>query len=63
MLNTVVLPAPFGPIKAKISPSSTLSCNSFTATTPPNRIVTVLSSSNGWVAVVGGASVMPCSSL
>src|SRR5271157_850300 len=39
-LNSVVLPAPFGPISAQISPAPTRSETSFTAIRPPNRTVT-----------------------
>jgi hypothetical protein len=38
-LNTVVLPAPFGPIRAVMSPRPAWNDKSFTATNPPNRIV------------------------
>jgi hypothetical protein len=39
-LNTVVLPAPLGPINAKISPARTSKRASRSATTPPKRMVT-----------------------
>src|SRR5438876_4600040 len=39
-LKSVVLPAPFGPISPTISPASTSSDTSSTATMPPNRFVT-----------------------
>jgi hypothetical protein len=38
-LNTVVLPAPFGPISAVISPWFAVNETSFTAVRPPNRMV------------------------
>src|ERR1700687_5491534 len=44
MLNAVVLPAPLGPIRATISPALTEKLRLFTATRPPNRRVTFLSS-------------------
>ena len=37
---TVVLPAPFGPIRPTTSPGLTSNDTSFTATTPPKRTVT-----------------------
>src|SRR5450759_997455 len=43
-LKNVVLPAPFGPISATISPSSTWKSMSARAFSPPNRIVTFLAS-------------------
>src|SRR6185369_5766766 len=49
-LKSVLLPAPFGPIKAWIEPSSTFRLTSLTATRPPNRIVTLFSSS---IAIAG----------
>src|SRR5512144_863912 len=42
---TVVLPAPFGPIRLTISPSRTSKERSLTACRPPKRFVTLLSSS------------------
>ena len=39
-LNSVVLPAPFGPMSAVISPSRTSMLTSFTALRPPNWTVT-----------------------
>src|SRR5262245_43087970 len=38
-LNTVVLPAPLGPMMEKICPFSTTRSTAFTAVIPPNRIV------------------------
>ena len=38
MLKTVVFPAPFGPISAKIAPSSMSALNPFSAMRPPNVI-------------------------
>src|SRR5919204_1331552 len=46
-LKTVVLPAPFGPIRPTISPSPTSSETSSTATIPPNRRVTPSIESSG----------------
>ena len=40
-LNTVVLPAPFGPIRPAICPSSIASETSLSAVTPPKRTVTL----------------------
>src|SRR5690348_3814938 len=37
-LNTVDLPAPFGPIKPRISPSFTVNVSSPTACSPPKRL-------------------------
>src|ERR1019366_8344900 len=37
-LNSVVLPAPFGPITARISPGETSKLTSSTAARPPNRL-------------------------
>ena len=39
-LKAVVFPAPLGPMSATISPWSTSSDRSLTATTPPNCMVT-----------------------
>ena len=39
-LNSVVLPAPFGPIRPQIAPRATLKLTSCRAVTPPKRIVT-----------------------
>jgi len=39
-LNSVVLPAPFGPMSANTSPRFTSKDTSSTATRPPNRFVT-----------------------
>src|SRR5262245_35534853 len=46
MLNSVVLPAPFGPITLTISPSSTCRSSSETTRSPPKSIVTPRSSSS-----------------
>ena len=35
----VLLPAPFGPISAWISPGATVNASSSVATTPPNRFI------------------------
>ena len=45
MLNTVVLPAPFGPINPTNSPSPTRKFTSLTAVKPPKRMVMFSSSS------------------
>src|ERR1700736_743170 len=39
-LNTVVLPAPFGPMRPYSAPRSTFIVSDFTAARPPNLIVT-----------------------
>src|SRR5689334_15734559 len=44
-LKQVVLPAPFGPIRPKISPLRRLKLTSLRATTPPKRSVTLSTSS------------------
>src|SRR3954467_10243926 len=44
-LKQVVLPAPFGPIRPKISPLRRLKLTSLSATTPPKRSVTLSTSS------------------
>jgi hypothetical protein len=38
-LKTVVLPAPFGPMSAVMSPRPTEKLKALTATRPPNRMV------------------------
>src|SRR5215469_10874522 len=38
-LKLVVLPAPFGPIRATVSPSLTEKLRSWTARSPPNRLL------------------------
>src|SRR6185369_7077800 len=45
-LNTVVLPAPFGPMSAVIEPSVTPNDAPSTAATPPNDLPRLFSSSN-----------------
>ena len=45
-LNAVVFPAPFGPIIDRISPRSSAKLTLDTARRPPNRLVTLLSSSS-----------------
>src|SRR6516162_6213584 len=50
-LNKVDLPAPFGPITARTSPSSTCIDTWSTATRPPKRRVSSLSSSNATAVV------------
>src|SRR5476651_1535200 len=44
-LNAVVLPAPFGPISASVSPSRTVKLTSCTARRPPNRLLRFLMTS------------------
>src|SRR5215831_18120874 len=39
-LKTVVFPAPFGPMRKTISPSSTWKLTSFVASSPPKRLLT-----------------------
>src|SRR6266511_1917646 len=46
-LNSVVFPAPFGPMTQRISPLSTRKSTPSTATRPPNRLTTPLASSTG----------------
>ena len=46
-LNSVVLPAPFGPISPVIAPSDTSSEQWSTARTPPNSLTTSRTWSNG----------------
>src|SRR5277367_1140872 len=46
-LNSVVLPEPFGPIRPQISPRPTVNDTPSSATTPPNRMATLLMDSNG----------------
>src|SRR3954452_561634 len=53
-LKQVVLPAPFGPIRPRISPGRMSNETSSSATTPPNRIVTFRSASS---ASAGAATV------
>src|SRR5271167_1634805 len=49
MLNSVVLPAPLGPISPRISPSARVKVTSDTATKPPKRLVTPLTSSKALI--------------
>src|SRR3954447_1089697 len=53
-LKQVVLPAPFGPIRPRISPGRMSNDTSSSATTPPNRIVTLRRASS---ASAGAATV------
>src|SRR3954465_13097825 len=57
-LKSVVLPAPFGPIRPVIVPGSTEKLAPLTAVTPPKRTVTSSTSSSGrpFVAVSGCAT-------
>ena len=49
-LNSVDLPAPFGPITDRISPSRTEKETSLTATSPPKRLVRPMTSSSSAMA-------------
>ena len=46
-LNTVVLPAPFGPISVNTSPRRTSKLTLLTASTPPKRTLRSLAESSG----------------
>jgi hypothetical protein len=52
-LNTVVLPAPLGPIKAWIVPSLTDRVTSFTARKPRNSMVSPVARRMGCVLTIG----------
>src|SRR6476620_2814875 len=54
-LKQVVLPAPLGPMRPRISPSLMWKLTSFRATTPPKRRVTLSTSSRRRPARVGAA--------
>src|ERR1700730_5176289 len=45
MLKIVLLPEPFGPIRPRISPLSTLKDTSLTAVNPPKRLINPLTTS------------------
>ncbi len=47
MLKIVLLPDPLGPIRPRISPSSTLNETLLTAVKPPKRLTSPLTSSTG----------------
>ena len=47
-LNSVVLPAPFGPIRPQIAPGATLNVTFSRAVTPPKRIDTPSTDSNAF---------------
>src|SRR5688500_3778452 len=49
-LNTVVLPAPFGPIRPYNDSGGTVMFSDFTAVRPPNRIVTLRVTRRGALA-------------
>src|SRR5277367_4346311 len=49
LLNRLVLPAPFGPIRPRISPSCTSKLISTLAATPPNDLLTRSTSSSGGI--------------
>src|ERR1700722_18730829 len=52
-LNSEVLPAPFGPIRPRISPSCTSKLISTLAATPPNDLLTRSTSSSGGIVRSG----------
>ena len=52
-LNSVVLPAPFGPIRPQIAPGATLNVTSSRAVTPPKRIETPSTDKQRRSATVG----------
>src|SRR5215475_71847 len=54
-LKHVVLPAPFGPIKPTIAPSSTAKLTRLTATRPPKRTLSSSTSSRDTLAPCGSA--------
>jgi hypothetical protein len=56
-LNSVDLPAPFGPISATHSPRSTVTDTSMSAAIPAKRFVIPIASSSGDAA--DGASSLP----
>ncbi len=56
-LNSVDLPAPFGPITARISPGSTVMSTLSTATSAPNRRVRPLHSSSGIGRLLAAAGI------
>src|ERR1700722_10985402 len=56
MLKIVLLPEPFGPIRPRISPRSTLNDTLLTALKPPNRLTRPSTTSTAILFVaVGGA--------
>src|SRR3954471_17880104 len=52
-LNTVDLPAPLGPMRPRISPSSTLNVRWETASSPPKRLLSAVTSSTAFIAARG----------
>src|SRR5258706_15849067 len=50
MLNAVVLPDPFGPIRAVIVPSATEKLQPSTAITPPKRLLSLSTSNSAVIA-------------
>jgi hypothetical protein len=56
-LNSVVLPAPLGPITAEISPGSTRSVTPPRAWNPPNDRETSVTSSSDGAVIAGPRSV------
>src|SRR5262252_3613277 len=50
-LKTVVFPAPFGPMRKTISPSSTWKLTSFVASSPPKRLLTFSNSRSRAIAL------------
>src|SRR6266581_5218775 len=58
-LNTVVLPAPFGPIKAVMSPRPAVNDRSLTARRPPKRMVRWSTRNNGDERAGAGRACAP----
>src|SRR4051794_29312743 len=52
-LNTVDLPAPLGPMRPRISPSSTLNVRLETASRPPKRLLSAVTSSTALIEALG----------
>ena len=57
--NSVVLPAPLGPIRPVIEPLSTVSETPFTATSPPKRLLTATAASIAQVSAGAGRRARP----
>jgi hypothetical protein len=53
-LKIVLLPDPFGPMRPRISPSTTSKLTRLTATNPPNRLVRPLTASIDQCSVIAG---------
>ena len=60
-LNTVVLPAPFGPITLWMAPSATERSRRSTATRPPNRLVSRSQTRTGSPVTAGAATAVAAS--